>query len=61
MEFFTSETDNVIPVDANARATYNKFLAAGANVTLEENSLASDHILAQMAWMVRINVQKAYK
>lgn len=61
VEFFTSETDNVIPVEANARATYNKFLAAGANVTLEENSLASDHILAQMAWMLRINVQKAYK
>ena len=44
---FTSTKDNVIPIEANAQAAYNKMKAAGAkNVTLIMDDFG-DHIAAQ--------------
>ncbi len=60
VEIYSSRKDNVIPYQANAVATYNKFHDAGVNVELI-NTSTLDHLLSQVNWQFRINSKKTYK
>ncbi len=50
VEIFTAPRDNVIPVQANAYNTYEKFRAAGVDVTLTQGGYLCNHITGQIAW-----------
>lgn len=54
VEIYTSPRDNVIPVGPNAKAVYDKFKAAGADVTYSEAGDDSNHLTAQVAWVTHV-------
>ena len=56
VEIYTAPRDNVIPVQANAYDTYEKFRRAGAPVTLAEASYLANHITGQIAWANHVKV-----
>lgn len=60
VEIYSSRKDNVIPYQANALATYNKFQTAGVDVTIV-NTSTMDHLFSQVNWQYRINKNKSYK
>ena len=57
---YQSTGDPVIPFKANTQSTYDKFLAAGVDVTLAKTD-GMDHLVAQMMWSIRLNTLKEYK
>lgn len=54
VEIYTAPRDNVIPVGPNAKAVYDKFKAAGADVTYVEAGYDSNHLTAQVAWVTHV-------
>lgn len=54
VEIFTAPRDNVIPVEPNARAVYEKFRREGANVTYKEAGALANHITATCAWVTHV-------
>ena len=58
---YSSTTDNVIPVQANAINLYNKMKEAGAkNVTLRLDDSGFDHMLGFLNFTYLINCEKIY-
>jgi hypothetical protein len=61
VEIYSSTTDNVIPVQANAINLYNKMKEAGAkNVTLRLDDSGFDHMLGFLNFTYLINCEKIY-
>ena len=56
VELYTAPRDNVIPVQANAIDTYEKFHGAGANVTLVKAGELANHITGQVAWVNHVKI-----
>ena len=56
VEIYTAPRDNVIPVQANAYDTYEKFRRAGAPVTLAEAGYLANHLTGQIAWANHVKV-----
>lgn len=56
IELYTAPRDNVIPVQANAVDTYEKFRSAGADVTLVKAGELANHITGQVAWVNHVKI-----
>lgn len=56
VELYTAPRDNVIPVQANAYETYEKFLSADAPVTLSKAGSLANHLTGQIAWANHVKI-----
>lgn len=56
VEIYTAPRDNVIPVQANAYGTYEKFRSAGAPVTLSLAGSMANHLTGTIAWSNHVKI-----